>query len=182
MPQLAGGTWYVATTGDDENSCSDPISPCLTINGAIGKATSGDEIRIATGTYTSANFTVVQIDRDVILSGGWDTTFTIQNGTATVDGQNARLGIYVNQPNPLVNVVLERFIIENGKGGSDGGGVYNGGDLTIIDSIVRNNSAAPGIGSGGGIFNSRNLTLINTTVSNNSASYGGGIYYNNITE
>jgi len=38
MPALVGLTWYVATTGNNSNSCSSISSPCLTINGAIGKA------------------------------------------------------------------------------------------------------------------------------------------------
>ena len=45
IPHLAGASWYVATTGNDTNSCSSAGSPCATINGAIGKATtSGDTI------------------------------------------------------------------------------------------------------------------------------------------
>ena len=46
MPALAGATWYVATTGNDANSCSVPASPCATINGAIAKAASGDTINV----------------------------------------------------------------------------------------------------------------------------------------
>lgn len=66
---------------------------------------------------------------------------------------------------------------------SYGGGIYNGGDLTVTDSIIINNSAVgivrPGtstIGNigdsagGGGIYaNGFNTTLINCVVTNNTA-------------
>src|SRR5262245_17224871 len=59
---LLATTWYVATTGNDSNSCSATGSPCLTINGAIGKATNGDTIKIAVGTYTGTGTEVVLIN------------------------------------------------------------------------------------------------------------------------
>lgn len=69
---LAVTTWYVATTGNDLNSCTAIGSPCLTINGAIGKAAiSGDTINIAIGTYTGAGTEVVLINKSIPLLGGW---------------------------------------------------------------------------------------------------------------
>src|SRR5262245_37706201 len=94
MPVLAAGSWYVATAGNDANSCSATESPCATINGAIGKASSGDTIYIAEGTYTNpVDTVVVQVSKDVILLGGWDNSFSAQTGFSTIDGQNARGGI-----------------------------------------------------------------------------------------
>src|SRR6185503_5504897 len=43
---LVGATWYVATTGNNSNSCSAIASPCLTINGTIAKAANGDTIKV----------------------------------------------------------------------------------------------------------------------------------------
>jgi hypothetical protein len=67
-----GATWYVATTGNDSNSCSSTGSPCATINGALGKAAAGDTIRVAVGTYTGAGEEVVSINKNILLSGGWN--------------------------------------------------------------------------------------------------------------
>ena len=53
-----------------------------------------------------------------------------------------------------------------------GGGIYNSGALTLINSTVSSNSAR----NGGGIYNSGTLTFVNSTVSGNSAAQGGGIY------
>jgi hypothetical protein len=44
-------TWYVAPTGDDTNDCLSTITPCETIQAAINKATSGDSVSVAAGTY-----------------------------------------------------------------------------------------------------------------------------------
>ena len=173
---LLGATWYVASSGLDSNPCLSAGSPCKTINGAIGKAANGDTIKIAAGTYTSADFTVVWVKKSLTLSGGWNTAFTSQNALSIIDGQNTRLGVFVASANgvDLITVTIDRFIIQNGKGGSNGGGVSNEyADLTITNSFIQNNSADT---SGGGIFNNVILTLKNTTVSNNSAGYGGGIY------
>ena len=200
---LTATTWYVATTGLDTNSCTATGSPCLTINGAIGKAADNDTIKVATGTYTSNSSEVVLINISIALSGGWNSTFTTQNGMSTIDSQNSRKGINVNCC--LITASLDRFIIKNGHtaggGGAgihnnngtltvsnssingnsdtanwDGGGIYNANYnsiLTLINTTVSNNSTG---GQGGGIYNGGTLTLKNATVSNNSASYGGGIY------
>ena len=49
----AAGPWYVATSGSDSNSCTSPGAPCVTINGAISKASAGDTIYAAIGVYTA---------------------------------------------------------------------------------------------------------------------------------
>lgn len=41
--------WYVATTGDDDNTCTEVSSPCLTIAEAYGRANDDDQIIIAAG-------------------------------------------------------------------------------------------------------------------------------------
>lgn len=45
-------TLYVSdTTGNDANDCKTAANPCLTIGAAIGKASAGDTIEVAVGTY-----------------------------------------------------------------------------------------------------------------------------------
>ena len=173
MPKLLGATWYVATTGDDVDDCATTSTPCATINGAIGKAPAGDTIMVASGTYTGSGTQVVLVNKSVTLSGGWNASFTLQSGASTIDGQNSRQGIYVN--NNSVTTSLDRFIITQGFSSSDnGGGINNYGNITISNSSIQYNSTSH---RGGGIFNWGNLMLNNTTVSNNSASiYGGGIH------
>ncbi len=70
-------------------------------------------------------------------------------------------------------VSISGLTIRNGQL-SEGGGIYNADTvtLTIINSTLSGNAA----GLGGGVFNSGTLTIINSTVSSNMASEGGGIY------
>src|SRR6185503_5030572 len=105
----AAGPWFVSTTGDDSNDCLSSTTPCATINGAIGKASAGDTINVATGTYTGTGTEVVLINKSITLLGGWDEAFTTQSGISTVDGQNVRNGMYANPASSTMNV--SRFII-----------------------------------------------------------------------
>ena len=56
--------------------------------------------------------------------------------------------------------------------GAFGGGIFNGGTLTISDSTISGNSAD----LGGGIGNRGVLTVSDSTISGNSARVGGGVY------
>jgi uncharacterized repeat protein (TIGR01451 family) len=177
---IAAGPWYVAPGGNDSNSCLIPGEACATINGAIGKASSGDTIYVATGTYTSNSVDeVVLINMGVTLSGGWNTGFIAQDGMSIIDGQGVRRGITVSG---LVAVTLERFTIQNGYDDAHqgGGGIRNNnGNLIVSGSQIINNLTSKSFYDtyGGGIFNGGTLYLTDSTVSGNVAdSSGGGIY------
>jgi len=170
--------WFVAGSGNDTNSCNLMKAACKTINGALGKASAGDTIFVATGTYTGSltSGEVVHIDKSISLSGGWDASFTAQSGESTIDGQAARQGILVQNDFPI-SVVVDHFSIRNGYAIS-GGGVANSSTLTLSNSIINHNI---GTSDGGGIVNSGTLTINNTIISGNTAgnwneygSYGGG--------
>jgi hypothetical protein len=74
-----------------------------------------------------------------------------------------------------------RSLVESATGMGNGGGIYNGGTLTVTDSSVSGNETNLG-GEGGGIYNSGSLTLTNSTVSDNASNshgvegIGGGVY------
>jgi hypothetical protein len=199
----AAGPWYVSTTGNDSNDCLSSSSPCRNINAAVTKATSGDTIFIATGTYTATDgIPVVTLNKSLTLSGGWDETFITHSGRSVIDGEDSHEGIYVPYV-PLGNLVftLSRFVIQNGWSPGMGGGIDLGeATMTIEDSIIQNNYADAGGGgihlsygsllirnsvvagntshtSGGGIDdNYANVIIENSTISGNYAeSYGGGI-------
>lgn len=115
-------------------------------------------------------------------------TLTLTDNTIS---DNALSGIYNNAG----TIVLTRSTVSH----NTGGGVYNSGTLTLINSVVSNNSTdSPGggggiknlgtltlaastvsrntaVNSGGGIMNSSQLTLTDSTVSGNKSGYGGGI-------
>src|SRR2546428_6768516 len=51
------------------------------------------------------------------------------------------------------------------------GGIYNGGELVLMNSTVVGNTEGPGLFSDGG-----RLSVINSTIASNSGDIGGGIY------
>jgi uncharacterized repeat protein (TIGR01451 family) len=174
----AAGSWYVAPGGNDSNSCTILGAPCATINGAMGKAASGDTIYVGTGTYIGTGAEVVVLDRNVTLSGGWNAGFTTQSGTSTIDGEGARRGMTVNMS---VAASIERFVVQNGPSGPglDGGGIHNPGTLTLNNTVVTGNL-------GRGIYNNGTLTLNNSAVSGNTGGWGissdgGTVTLNNST-
>jgi hypothetical protein len=169
-PGRAAGPWYVAPGGHDGNDCLSPATPCATINGALGKASSGDTVYVAIGTYTGCGTNeVALLDKSVTLSGGWDAAFTTQSGASIIDGEAARRGMTVNSG---VTATVERFTVRNGSA-DVGGGIHISGTLTLDSSDISDNSAD---GSGGGIycFVSGILTVSDSTISGNSASGGLG--------
>ena len=102
----AGGPWYVAIGGSDASDCLGPATPCATINAAIEKAGPGDTILVSTGTYLGTGSRVVLVNKDVMLSGGWDLAFTAPNGQSIVDGEASRRGIRVTTD---VTAIIDRF-------------------------------------------------------------------------
>ncbi|MFT3894165.1 MAG: hypothetical protein QM730_21245 [Anaerolineales bacterium] len=156
VPAFSGAIWYVSTTGSDVNSCSLPSLPCLTIQKAIDKAMDGDRIAVAAGIYGNTS-----IMKDIFLSGGWNTDFTVQNDMSVIDGKNFYKDLSIGG----MQVTVERFIVQNGNG-VYGGGIefYNGGNLTLNNVMITANYAT----EGAGIYSlSGTITLNNSTVSNN---------------
>ena len=73
---------------------------------------------IAEGTYTgTGSDPVVTIDKDLILSGGWNAAFTSQNGNTVIDGQKARQGIrvLVSSTSIISNVTVQNGSIIRGE-------------------------------------------------------------------
>jgi Tol biopolymer transport system component len=165
---------YVAPAGNDSNTCLDPTQACLTINGAIGKAIPGAAIRVAVGTYTATSGTeVVFIGKNITLDGGYDAAFAGATGVSTIDAQSTRRGVTVATG---MTASVSRFTIENGSA-NEGSGIANGGNLTLRQTTVSNNSSA-GSSTGGGLraYTGSTTRVIDSTFSLNSALRGGAFY------
>jgi hypothetical protein len=169
----AASTFYVAKSGNNANDCLSPATPCYTINDALGKAVAGDTIEVTAETYTGSEENVVVIDKDIILSGGWNTEFTVQTGMSVVDGQNQRRVIYIFGTSSVV--AIDHFTFQNGFTTMGSGGVVSEGILTLDHCILQlNHSAAYG---GGGVDNYGTLTVRWSTIRDN---VGTGIYNDQI--
>jgi hypothetical protein len=113
-----------------------------------------------------------------ILNSG---ILTINNSTVTSSAALTAGGGISNDVGATLTIA-DSMISGNIVG--SGGGISNGGVLTIINSTITNNSASRFFGKGGGIYNSQSgtATIAGSTISSNRATAanaqpeGGGIY------
>ncbi|MEM7032997.1 MAG: choice-of-anchor Q domain-containing protein, partial [Chloroflexota bacterium] len=160
--QAAGSVLYVsAATGSDVGDCKTQSAPCDTIAYALTQAASGEEIRVAQGTYVE-NLTVNQ---SVILRGGFSTSdwvdFAPTDNPTIIDGASSGRVLQVQN---VTTITIEGFHVRNG---------------------LVNTGATPDEGSGAGIniINSgaiirHNRIYENSTAVAGSIIYGGGIHVN----
>jgi hypothetical protein len=121
---------YVATTGSDtDNDCADPGNPCRTVQHAVDVADTGDEIRVAGGTYTGVSgrprtdvvstgvvTQVVYISKTVTVRGGYSITNWVTPAPAvhltTVDAGRQGRALYITGE---ISPTLEGLRITGGE-------------------------------------------------------------------
>jgi hypothetical protein len=159
----ASTTWYVnGVSGSDSNNCLSALTACKTIRHAVSLAVSGDSIRVAAATYEesltiSASLRIVGFNANttIIDGGGAHRVVSISTGAA---------------------VTLSNLTVRNGSA-RNGGGIYNSGTLTVLDTIISGNLATipctppvcivGGTAAGGGIYNRGTLTINKSTLTGN---------------
>ncbi len=162
-----------STTSEDETECSlglcvsgvcEPVEsafPC-TEEGIRQAVTAGGGPYgfLCDGAQTVTTAAEIVIDTDVILDG-------LGILTVDADGQHRPLSVLEN-----VTAELRRLTVTGGSTPDlDGGGIFNDGTLTLIDTTVSN-STAPRFG--GGVANSGALTMMRCSITDNTAGEGGG--------
>ena len=192
---VSAGDRYVTVSGSDtSNDCSNPLSPCATIDHAIGQATAGDTVKVACGTYNE-NIRISTSINPLFLQGGWSSDFSTRSddpSLTVIDGGGSDRVLKLDV-NLWVVLTMEGFKITNGYNASGCGGLYASAqpetstmDLTLINNIFTNNNG--GTASGGAICagssqgGSMTLTAENNIIRNNEAGTGSGIAldaYNN---
>ena len=103
------------------------------------------------------------IDKDMTITGPGANDLTISGGCA---GRVFEI--------TLGTVAIISGVTISQGCAPDGGGILNGGDLTLNDVVVSSNTAT---NNGGGILNRApsQVDLIDSTVDFNTATNGGGI-------
>jgi hypothetical protein len=139
---------------------------------AIASAAPGDTITFNTalsGKTIHLASTLI-LDRDVIINGSaLASKITISGDT----DNNGTGNVYVFYVASGVTATLDGVIITKGATSDMGGGIYNLGTLTVMNSTLSGNTAVDSCG--GGIYNNGALTLTNSALSGNSAYWAGGI-------
>ncbi|MDY0781028.1 T9SS type A sorting domain-containing protein [Tenacibaculum sp. IB213877] len=189
-----------ATSGGDGTSWATAYN---SLQEAIANASTcfNNEIWVATGVYKphETNQSVsFSIPANTKIYGGFSGTETdltqrnfslnptilsgdINNSNSSNDGDSYTIVKIEND-----NVVLDGFILEHGyangtSGTTDakGAGIYvNGTNITINNTVFRNNTVVDGIdGSGGAVFNMGSIDFYNCLFYNNSTSGKGGAIY-----
>ena len=179
---LVNESWFVTPTGSDANVCTSSDAPCLTINGAIAKAEQGDTIKVAIGTYTGTS-SIVDLNKSVTISGGWNSGFASQIGLSTIDGGDLYYGVNIHDVGQanisgfvikkstvgLANIIAEVSVDRSAIIGNSRAVDNLGGNITITNSTISGNQERTyGVDT---IRNSSGkIKFIQSTIANNSAS------------
>lgn len=183
-------TWYVATSGNNANSCTSPGAPCRTINTTISRAGDGDVINIAAGTYVEN----VNLSKSLSLIGAGPGLTIIDGGgigpvilitsdiagtTANLSGLTMRNGEYglgggLHSESGIGVVTVSNSQIINNVAYTGGGGIFSQGNL-VLNTVLVENNRNNGTQRGGGLFNLGSATLTSVSFIGNTANLGGGI-------
>ena len=142
------------------------VDSWTTLNSTITEATQDTSITLTKKTYTVTG----RIDFNKAI------TITIDGNGSTIDGNQKQI-FWIDSKS---SVILKNITIINAENNNGyGGAIDNGGNLTIINSTLKNNTAK----YGGAINNNNgNITIIDSNINNNTATgqngYGGAIYNN----
>jgi parallel beta-helix repeat protein len=118
----------------------------------------GDVIEIRSGTYREN----VVINKNLTIRA-------LTGGNVTLQALNSSNSIITI--NPGLTVTIYNITFKNGDT-SNGGAIYNSGNLTVSGSTFTGTHAT----NGGAIYNRGNLTVFSSTFTNNTATNGGAIY------
>jgi CSLREA domain-containing protein len=168
--------------------CADASGAC-TLRAAIQQANadaSADSIGFAVNGTINLTGALPDLLTNMTISGPGAALLTVRRDTG---GDYRILSV-----GPAATVAVSGLTISNGKmpyspsfphSTRSGGGVYNGGNLTLTGCVVSGNSTSdsPAVsfmvpGAGGGVFNEGTLTMTGCTVSDNFTGKGGAVSFN----
>lgn len=156
---------------------------------AVDAASDGDTVRIsgACGAVHQAGGPgqLLALNKSITLQGGWNSTFTTFNPTATPTYLDAaKLGrvVYITGGSPR----LEHLTLRNGSaatlgggfsGKDAGGGLYAGGASPTLVQVDITNNHSPDVGGGMYAAPGTHVQMTSGSLRSNSAGErGGGLY------
>lgn len=191
IPAKAFNNWHVSSTGDNSNDCQSSYTPCKTIQAAINKASDGDIISVAAGTYsisTNGEVFPINIAKSLVIAGAGpvNTIVDASGASASVvfDAVGSSIGVFISgftirgagtgitftsyeSSHPIWGEISNNYITAN----------VSYGILTLESTVVikRNLVALNGNGYGGAAIDIRGL---NPTIVNNVIGWNNqhGVY------
>lgn len=196
--EAAGAVRCVSLGGGPTTAPCANSAAFTSIQAAVNAAASGDELRIAAGTYTGAGESVVRIDGlSLTLRGGYDPSdwATPRLAAPTViDGQGARRGVLATGDVTLrlADLAVARGFAQFGGGVAVVGSVVvlpgqpvppSAAELFLEEVVLEGNTAYLTDGDiankltsglGGGVFSAGRLALAGSLVRGNTGGSDGG--------
>ncbi|MEZ6071650.1 MAG: choice-of-anchor Q domain-containing protein [Pirellulales bacterium] len=146
------------------------------INLVLGQLTVSDDVTI---TGLGANDLVIDAQGNSRVMRVTDSA-TVDISGLTLTGGNAGQGGGLYNTFGATTTLTAVTIRDNEASTSfeTGAGLWNGGDLTVTDSLITGNHGTGGAAYGGGIFNHYNgvVSISRTTISGNTSRDGGALY------
>ncbi len=174
-----GNTYFVTRTDDPAGSGT---IGNLSLRQAVAYANAdpGSTIQLTRNTvYVLSNTGLGEllVTADMTFTHDFSFSCLIIACPATIEGQPGVWNSGILYVGGGAHVALENLVLRYGK--TDvGGGIYNGGYLTLDSSTLYSNTATTlgGSGYGGGLANHGTAILNASDLTYNSADYGGGLY------
>jgi hypothetical protein len=164
---------------DVVNTCSGSASTPGSLPYEVMNAVSGDTITFSVSCPSTSPIVLagtIDITEKLTIDGPGPSTLAVSGG-GSVEVFDVESGATATT---ISGLTIEDGSTESGGAGPGGGGIYNDGVLSVIDSTLSDNQAGGLLGgNGGGIENAGTLTVSGSTLSGNTAishaRTGGGI-------
>ncbi|HMB22455.1 MAG: choice-of-anchor Q domain-containing protein, partial [Chloroflexota bacterium] len=117
-----------------------------------------------------------ELSPQVIISGGNDAHIVISYSSVVTIFRVTITNCYGGAINSMGDLTLINTTLRDNVSSSAGGALISEGPLTILDSTIYHNQA----GGGGGLMveGTSEVNIVNSTITQNQASAGGAIYAN----
>ncbi len=153
--------------------CASGCGTYTTITHAVNASSSGDEIRVAQGTY---NETVKVEDKSLTILGGYSTNWSARDPDTyltTIKAQSGKSAVRLVSNNGSHTGTLDGFNIRAGNVSGGGGGIFvRGYRATISNNWIHNNQAT--MGGGINVQAATGVTIQDNVIEDNTASQDGG--------